>query len=87
MAYRGGWNPWHVGIAVAPSIFGPYKHVSQASPAFPDINEDPGLFLDQRGHFHMITHYFGPSGPAGHAFSEDGLTWKFAGQAYNFTIT
>eukprot|EP01048_Picozoa_sp_COSAG05_P008136 COSAG05_NODE_605_length_8387_cov_1.754947_3_plen_36_part_00 len=34
----------------------------------------------------MLTHYFGHDGPNGHAFSEDGLNWAFAGQAINFTI-
>jgi|EP01048_Picozoa_sp_COSAG05_P008137 hypothetical protein len=44
MAYRGGWNPWHVGIAVAPSIFGPFVRVGNGLPAFDVVNEDPGLF-------------------------------------------
>ena len=48
--------------------------------------QDPGLFRDQRGNFHMLTHYFGHDGPAGHAYSEDGLAWSFAGQAYNFSV-
>ena len=34
MAYRGGWNPWHVGIAVAQSWRGPYTRTSD-NPAFP----------------------------------------------------
>lgn len=43
MAYRGGWNPWHIGIAVAPSWRGPYTRISD-QPAFPVQNEDPGEF-------------------------------------------
>jgi hypothetical protein len=39
MAYRGGWNPWHVGIATAPSIFGPFERVGGGEPAFPAVNE------------------------------------------------
>ena len=41
MAYRGGWDPWHVGIAIADSWRGPFQRVSD-DPVFPDINEDPG---------------------------------------------
>ena len=85
MAYRGGWSPWHVGLAVAPSWRGPYRRVSD-EPAFAVQNEDPGLFVDQRGNFHMLTHYFGPRGPGGHAFSRDGLSWTFAGQAYDLWL-
>jgi hypothetical protein len=85
MAYRGGWNPWHVGIAVAPSWKDPFVRVSD-DPAFPIINEDPGIFQDASGNFHILTHYFGPDGPGGHAFSRDGVLWKFAGTAYNFSL-
>jgi hypothetical protein len=57
---------------------GPFERVSD-EPVFPDINEDPGLFVDTRGNFHILTHDFAnPTG--GHAYSEDGLIWKFAGQ-------
>ena len=70
---------------MAPSWRGPYTRVSD-QPAFPIQNEDPGLFADQRGNFHMLTHYFGPHGPGGHAFSADGLQWTFAGQAYDLWL-
>ena len=80
MAYRGGWNPWHVGIARADSWESPFSRVSDA-PAFDDIQEDPGIFRDRNGNFHILTHDFGqPTG--GHAFSKDGLSWTFAGNAY-----
>ena len=84
MAYRGGWNPWHVGVAVAPSWKEPFRRVSD-DPVIQVINEDPGLFQHARGHFHILTHYFGSDGPGGHAYSEDGIMWSFAGQAYNFS--
>jgi len=83
LAYRGGWHPWHVGIAVAPSWKGPYVRTS-STPVFDDINEDPGLFRDARGNFHMLTHYFTTTG--GHAFSRDGLSWTFAGSAYGHEV-
>ena len=55
LAYRGGWSPWHIGIAVAPTWKGPYI-IKSDQPVFKDINEDPGLFRDARGNFHMFTH-------------------------------
>ena len=52
---------------------------------FPDVQEDPGIFRDARGNFHILTHDFAdPTG--GHAFSADGLNWTFAGQAYGRTM-
>ena len=59
--------------------------VIDCRPAFPILNEDPGIFRDARGNFHILTHYFGRDGPGGHAFSRDGIWWTFAGQAYDFT--
>ena len=79
----GGW-PHYVGVARAGSWRGPYVATSDA-PVFPDEQEDPGIFRDARGSFHMLTHDFAqPTG--GHAFSADGLNWTFAGQAYGTTM-
>jgi hypothetical protein len=91
MAYRGGnqsraiGHPCLTGIAVAPSWQAPFERVTTDAPAYPDINEDPGLFVDARGNFHIVSHYW-EDGPGGHAFSADGLSWTFAGQAYGFGI-
>jgi hypothetical protein len=83
LAYRGGWDPWHVGVAVAPSWRGLFR-VSH-EPVFHNVNEDPGIFQDGRGNFHMLTHDFErPTG--GHAFSPDGLSWTYAGNAYGSSI-
>ena len=54
---------------------------------FSDDSFSSGLFVDARGNFHLLTHYFGRSGPGGHAFSADGRSWKFAGQAYGPRMT
>lgn len=78
-------DPWHVGIAIAASWRGPFERVSDA-PIFPDINEDPGLFRDKRGNFHILTHDFKAPATGGHAVSRDGITWKFAGQAYGHSM-
>jgi hypothetical protein len=68
MAYRGGDNPHLVGIAMADSWRGPYVQISD-QPVFATPNEDPGLFVDQRGNLHMLTHYMQGREPGGHAFS------------------
>ena len=90
MAYRGG-NQTHglccggrTGAAVASSWRAPFERVSDG-PVYPDFNEDPGLFADARGNMHIISHYW-KDGPGGHAFSADGRSWSFAGQAYGFGI-
>jgi len=98
MAYRGGpclkgkenWCDFHkIGMAFAPSWDAEFKRIGTA-PVFENQTEDPGIFRDARGHFHILGHYFGKdghgAGPGGHAFSEDGITWHFAGQAYDFDI-
>eukprot|EP01049_Picozoa_sp_SAG25_P016108 SAG25_NODE_3547_length_1045_cov_1.523256_1_plen_149_part_00 len=91
MAYRGG-NSTHgrfggrTGIAVASSWRrGPFVRVSD-EPIYPDYNEDPGLFMDSRGSFHIISHYW-KGGPGGHAFSADGRQWSFAGRGFGKEIT
>jgi hypothetical protein len=107
LAYRGGpcpipkggkkdtvCNAHRVSVAFAERWDGEYKRMRTA-PAFTEQNEDPGIFRDKRGNFHMITHYFAKEktcgeghtcqGPGGHAFSANGLDWEFAGQAYDST--
>ena len=89
MAYRAGNashgpNGGRTGIAVAPSWEAPFERVSD-KPVYPDVNEDPGLFVDARGNFHIVSHYW-KHGPGGHAFSADGRSWSFAGQAYGFEM-
>jgi len=49
------------------------------------IDEDPFLWVDTRGNFHMLTHHFHPQGGY-HAFSKDGLNWTYGGLAYNMTV-
>jgi len=46
--------------------------------------EDPFLWIDRRGHFHILSHVYRsapyPVNPiAGHAFSEQGTDWTFSG--------
>ena len=95
MAYRGGpclgcppiknGGGHHIGIATASAWDQEFKRIGDA-PVFTTLNEDPGIFQDHRGSFHMLTHMFSNSshspGFGGHAFSANGLDWTFAGQAY-----
>jgi len=61
---------------------GPYKQLSAAPMTHPE-NEDPSIFRDPRGNFHMLTnvntgHARCDAGIAcgGHAWSRDGLNWS-----------
>ena len=62
--------------------------------------EDPHLFFDRHGHFHVFGHCYkclnypasdcgpAPNTPSGHGFSEDGVKWTWIGGAdapYFFT--
>ena len=91
MAYRGGptqeqgHDYWRIGMAVTDRWDRPFKRVGDA-PAFTIMSEDPGIFRDVRGNFHMITHLLkgcpnkACGGPGGHFYSPNGLDWSFAGQ-------
>ena len=57
-----------------PGVDGPY--------AWPNQTEDPGIFRDARGNFHIIGHSLKNDFPGGHSFSRDGLSWTFSGSAY-----
>ena len=93
MAYRAGntsgsvenhGRPGRVGVAFAPSWRQPFERKSE-QPIFPDVMEDPGIFRDERGNFHIVSHYW-KNGPGGHGVSKDGLSWTFVGQAYGYDI-
>ena len=80
----------HVAIATAPSWKGPFTRVDTPGVdgpyAWPNQTEDPGIFRDARGNFHIIGHSLKNSFPGGHSFSRDGLSWTFAGSAYGFDV-
>jgi len=86
--YRGsstqnGKKIYEIGLAAAPTWKGPYTRVVDTS-LFTVSNEDPFVWQAKDGHFHMLTHYF--AGGGGHAFSADGVKWKFGGLGYNQTV-
>jgi len=80
---QGGTKIYQIGLASAPNWKGPYTRVVEGS-LFTVSNEDPFVWRDTNGHFHMLTHYF--AGGGGHAFSADGVNWKFGGVGYNQTV-
>merc|ERR1719454_328300 len=65
------------GFSVAPGLGGPYRVVRNAGVFSPSSfsEEDPCLFMDQRGHFHALFHF-----THGHAYSEDGLFWHWGSE-------
>jgi hypothetical protein len=70
----------------APALEGPWTHVTdiptRGGPA-PGAWEDPFLYLDPRGNFHLLAHVWSNvpqptcanTNVSGHLFSADGLTW------------
>ncbi|KAG0647832.1 hypothetical protein D0Z07_5974 [Hyphodiscus hymeniophilus] len=79
-------------LATARSFGGPYTK-TQSLPLFSAPNEDPFIWRDKRGHFHMLTHSLEPDGSFGsgpkvgrHAYSRtlEG-PWTFNNQTLAFS--
>jgi hypothetical protein len=94
----GEWALYHTDGADFPhgAWHGPV-HVRGGAPGPIGTWEDPFLFVDRRGHFHLLAHVW-TSQPyvsssvalpiSGHAFSEDGLSWSFsAHQPYSNAVS
>eukprot|EP01079_Euglenida_sp_SAG-EU17-18_P000086 gene86-358_t len=67
--------PW---VAMAGSWGGRYRSIDDDSPPFSAVDvEDPFLWRDSRGNFHMLHHWQGNSNHrvsnGGHSFSQDGV--------------
>ena len=100
LAYRG--CPYNcdgselLALTLAPNFTGPYTRLS-STPLLPSHpNEDPFIWRDKRGHFHMLTHSLEEGGGFGdgpkvgrHAYAR-GLNeeWRFNNVtlAYNWTV-
>ncbi len=73
----------HVSLAIAQTLLGPYVD-ARAHPLISTWSEDPFLYRDERGHWHMLMHAPLHSKPqphqgkliGAHAFSRDALNWK-----------
>merc|ERR1712079_971918 len=73
LAYR--FNPAHGeqnGFAVADSFQGPFRSLANLTKA-PGNDEDPFLWQDTNGHYHIIYHN---ANHGYHAFSADGVDWR-----------
>jgi hypothetical protein len=88
LGYRGS-DSKHVeklGVAIASNWSGPYKSLSPAAPIVNASGEDPFLWVDKRGNFHMLFHAFATMG--GHIFARNlAGPWSLGATApYNATI-
>lgn len=83
-------HPW---LASAPHWSGPFKSSDKDSQPFEQTNvEDPFMWRDVRGHFHMLHHWQSGNrnryANGGHSFSRDGASWTFSNAtAYTKNIT
>ena len=88
LGYRGtdAKHDEKLGIAVGGNWSGPYRSLSRAGPIVNASGEDPYVWVDPRGHFHMLFHSFAATG--GHAFARAlAGPWTLGDvAAYNKTI-
>jgi hypothetical protein len=66
-------------LARAAHYLGPYALVTPGTPVFPNHNEDPFVFRNERGRFLLMMHqsHWGPGQNGAKAYSHDGLEWHF----------
>jgi len=78
-----------IGFASAETWKGPYVRQSN-KPIFSNQVEDPNLWQDARGNWHVLMHSIADEGPnlGRHAYSRDGIVWIFGTRtvAYNSTV-
>jgi len=84
-----------LGLAVADSWEGPYRLITVDEPLFRGDNEDPVLYTDVNGYYHILTHredlhqdpLGADRGAGGHAYSKDLYNWQLSPYApYQLTI-
>lgn len=88
-------KPWAGETVVEASTWrGPYKAVTGDISPCDHCEEDPFMWKDKRGNWHVLYHrMFDPPGhgalgswSGGHSFSADGLTWSPIDRCYNTTV-
>jgi hypothetical protein len=89
LGYRGS-DSKHIeklGVAMASNWSGPYHSLSPDAPIVNASGEDPYLWVDGRGHIHMLFHSFATMG--GHAFARQlaGPWTLSATPPYNSTVS
>jgi hypothetical protein len=80
MAYRGNTptidaSNEFLGLAEASSWKSDYTSVDTKAPIVTHIGEDPYIYQDKRGNYHIIYHDMEGADRGGHAFSRDAKTW------------
>ena len=92
LIYRGGskgYKAEFIGVAGAPKWQGPYTtNANPAVPAMATNAEDPFVYRDCRGGYHMLAHAIGKGvhGNVGmHAFSHDGISWHQGSPSIAYT--
>ena len=82
-------------IITTKSLAGPWTVFANISlPRLPYTVEDPFLWVDKRGAFHIINHAYdtgqtsscGSSYVSSHSFSADGVVWGHGDQPYDHTV-
>jgi hypothetical protein len=85
-------------VLTAPSVGGPWTFFSNIThPPASIMNytvEDPRMWVDRRGNFHILTHAYntheftdcGESHVSAHFFSADGKTWLWSDQPYGHRV-
>lgn len=98
MTNQGTETIWTVPAIAPGAIWTVYANISHAAlpPATEQYHvEDPYLWVDQRGYWHIVNHAYsnvqweacGSSDVSAHFFSEDGLDWNFSRQPWGHTVT
>jgi hypothetical protein len=99
LAYRGCKDNCYstelINIATGPEYDGPYSRLHPQRPIFSEPSEDPFIWTDKRGNFHMLVHSLLPdagfgSGPnvGRHAYSRQwNGPWTFNRQTVAFNTT
>lgn len=77
-----------LGMAKGSNATGPFQDLTPEAPIVPFAVEDPYLWIDARGNFHMLTHKKDPSVPSpdrsgslGHIYSQNGVEWHASANA------
>lgn len=99
LAYRG--CPYNcsgaelITIATAPDYTSPYTPIHPSAPIFPEPSEDPFIWEDRRGNFHMLVHSLLPDAGFGdgpnvgrHAYARSWAgPWTFNNNSVAFTTS
>jgi len=82
MAYRGNAaaiasfaNNEFLGVATASTWKSDYFSIDNKAPIVSHIGEDPYIYQDKRGNYHIVYHDMQGADRGGHAYSRDLVTW------------